>query len=158
MDAAGGAPVQLSEQLTVGPPCVSPDGKHVLFLATRKDRAQVYLTVSTAIGKVESEYPVPSTVSWWGMSWMPDNRSGCGTGFAITSDEFVGLAGAGKRPGKADHTLRGWVGRLPAQFPGWEMDGTGAGTKHQQCCAISRSKPVEPIHTAQMPMPHAKAA
>ena len=34
------------------------------------------LTVTvTATGKVESEYPVPSTAWFFGMSWMPDNRS-----------------------------------------------------------------------------------
>ena len=71
---AGGTPVQLSE--TVGPPCVSPNGQHLLFMSARKDDTRVYVTISTATGKVESEYPAPSTTSWWfGMSWMPDNRS-----------------------------------------------------------------------------------
>jgi eukaryotic-like serine/threonine-protein kinase len=74
MSSAGGAPVQLSEQSTVESPRVSPDGKHLLFTAARKDRARVYLTLSTATGKVESEYPVPSTI-WYGIGWMPDNRS-----------------------------------------------------------------------------------
>jgi len=74
ISSAGGAPVQLSEQSTVESPCVSPDGKHLLFTAAGKDRARVYLTLSTATGKVESEYPVPSTI-WYGINWMPDNRS-----------------------------------------------------------------------------------
>jgi TolB protein len=67
MSLAGATTVQLSEQPPVDGPCVSPDGKHLLFGAARKDGARVYLTLSTASGKVESEYPVPSTV-WYGMS------------------------------------------------------------------------------------------
>lgn len=68
--------MQLSEQasVSVDSPCVSPDGKHLLFAAARKDGSQAYLTLATAAGKVESEYPVPSTI-WYGISWMPDNRS-----------------------------------------------------------------------------------
>ena len=77
--AAGGTPVQLSdqpaEQTALDAPCVSPDGKHLLFTVARKDGARAYLTISTADGKVESEYPVPSTVWFFGMSWMPDNHS-----------------------------------------------------------------------------------
>jgi serine/threonine protein kinase len=75
ISVAGGAPVQLSEQLSVNNPCVSPDGKHVLFGATRENRAGVYMTLSTATGKVESEYPLPSTIWLTGISWMPDSRS-----------------------------------------------------------------------------------
>jgi Tol biopolymer transport system component len=71
---AGGAPVQLSEQTEVGAPCVSPNGEHLLFASRRKDGTRAYVTISTASGKVESEYPVPLT-AWWGISWMPDNRS-----------------------------------------------------------------------------------
>jgi len=74
MSLAGATPVQLSEQPPVDSPCVSPDGKHLLFAAERKDGARVYLTLSTATGIVESEYPAPSTI-WDGMSWMPDSRS-----------------------------------------------------------------------------------
>jgi Tol biopolymer transport system component len=66
--------VQLSEQPPSDSPCVSPDGKHLLFATARNDSAGVYLTLSTATGKVESEYPVPSTI-WYGISWMPDSRS-----------------------------------------------------------------------------------
>jgi len=33
------------------------------------------VTLSTATGKVESEYPLPSTVWYTGISWMPNNRS-----------------------------------------------------------------------------------
>jgi eukaryotic-like serine/threonine-protein kinase len=72
--AAGGEPVQLSEQPVVDAPSVSPNGEHLLFTTARNDGTRVYLTVSSASGKVESEYPVPSTL-WFGMSWMPDNRS-----------------------------------------------------------------------------------
>ncbi len=75
ISAAGGAPVQLSEQPSVYNPCVSPDAKHVLFGAARKDRTGAYVTLSTATGKVESEYPLPSTISYNGISWMPDSRS-----------------------------------------------------------------------------------
>jgi Tol biopolymer transport system component len=76
MPVAGGTPVQLSDQVPVDSPYVSPDGKHLLFTAARKDGSRVYRTLSTATGKVESEYPVPSTNSTWaGVSWMPDNRS-----------------------------------------------------------------------------------
>jgi tricorn protease len=71
---AGGTPVQLWE--TVGALCLSPNGQHLLFISARKDNSLVYVTISTATGKVESEYPVPSTVLWgFGMSWMPNNRS-----------------------------------------------------------------------------------
>jgi serine/threonine protein kinase len=75
ISVAGGAPVQLSEEPSVNNPCVSPDGKHVLFDTRRKDRAGVYVTLSTATGRVESEYPLPSTLWYTGISWMPDNRS-----------------------------------------------------------------------------------
>ncbi len=75
ISVAGGAPVQLSEQLSVDDLCVSPDGKHVLFAAARKEGARVYLTLSTETGKVESEYPLPSTIWYGGVSWMPDSRS-----------------------------------------------------------------------------------
>jgi serine/threonine protein kinase len=75
ISVAGGTPVQLSEQPSVHDPCVSPDGKHVLFGASKKDRAGVYVTLSTATGKVESEYPLPSTIWFTGISWMPDSRS-----------------------------------------------------------------------------------
>jgi eukaryotic-like serine/threonine-protein kinase len=74
LSAAGGSLVQLSEQPAVDGPWVSPSGEHLLFMTPRKDGARVYVTISTATGKIESEYPVPSTV-WWGGSWMPDNRS-----------------------------------------------------------------------------------
>jgi eukaryotic-like serine/threonine-protein kinase len=74
MPVRGGVPTQFSEQSTVETPSVSPDGKHVLFVAARKDGAMVYRTLSTATGKVESEYPMPPTI-WYGISWMPDNRS-----------------------------------------------------------------------------------
>lgn len=70
----GGAPVQLSEQAEVGAPRVSPNGEHLVFASTRKNGTRVYVTISTASGKVESEYPVPLT-ALSGMSWMPDNRS-----------------------------------------------------------------------------------
>ena len=73
LSAAGGGPVQLSEQPAVDGPWVSPSGEHLLFMTPRKDGV-VYVTISTATGKIESEYPVPSTV-WSGASWMPDNRS-----------------------------------------------------------------------------------
>ena len=73
MPSVGGAPVQLSEQPPVDDPCVSSDGKHILFIIARA-LSRVYLTISTATGKAESEYPVPST-KWQGMSWLPDNRS-----------------------------------------------------------------------------------
>jgi serine/threonine protein kinase len=72
---AGGMPMQLSDRPPVDSPYVSPDGKHLLFAAARKDGARVYLTLSTATGKVESEYPVATTTWLYGMSWMPDNRS-----------------------------------------------------------------------------------
>ncbi len=75
MPVAGGPPIQLSEQPPVDSPCVSADGKHLLFTVARKDGARVYLTISTATGQVESEYPVPSTVWLFGMSWMADNLS-----------------------------------------------------------------------------------
>jgi Tol biopolymer transport system component len=76
MSVAGATPVQLSEQPPVDSPFVSPNGKHLLFATARKDGARVYLTLSTATGNVESEYPVPSTISIWsGISWMPDDRS-----------------------------------------------------------------------------------
>ncbi len=74
MPAAGGTSVQVSEEGQVDSPYVSPDGKHVLFAAARKGGSAVYSTISAATSKVESEYPVPST-AWFGMSWMPDNRS-----------------------------------------------------------------------------------
>ena len=74
MALVGSTPVQLSEQPPSDSPCVSPDGKHLLFATARNDSAGVYLTLSTATGKVESEYPVPSTI-WYGISWMPDSRS-----------------------------------------------------------------------------------
>lgn len=74
ISVSGGAPMQFSEQPAVNTPCVSPNGEHLLFMTSRKDGARVYVTISTATGKVESEYPVPSTV-WSGVSWMPDNRS-----------------------------------------------------------------------------------
>jgi Tol biopolymer transport system component len=74
ISVSGGAPIQFSEQPAVGAPCVSPNGEHLLFMTPRKDGARVYVTISTATGKAESEYPVPSTV-WYGVSWMPDNRS-----------------------------------------------------------------------------------
>ena len=66
--------MQLSEHGEVGGPCVSLDGKHLLFVIVRKDGSVVYLTVSTATGEVESEYPNPSTTLGL-MSWMPDNHS-----------------------------------------------------------------------------------
>ncbi|HUO15427.1 MAG TPA: protein kinase [Verrucomicrobiae bacterium] len=75
MSLAGSTPVQLSEQPPVDSPCVSPDGRHLLFAAARKDGARVYVTLSTATGKVESEYPVPSAIWYGGITWMPDNRS-----------------------------------------------------------------------------------
>jgi len=75
ISVTGGAPVQLSEELPTDGPVVSSDGKHVLFAAARKDRARVYLTLSTTTGKVESEYLVSSTAWLFGISWMPDNRS-----------------------------------------------------------------------------------
>lgn len=76
MSVTGGAPVRLSEQPQVGSPCVSPDGKHLLFGVVRKNGTWAYVTVSTATGKVESEYAMPSTtITWFGKSWMPDNRS-----------------------------------------------------------------------------------
>ena len=74
MRAAGGEPVQVSKPGPVGRPCVSFDGKHLLFWSARKDGTAVFLTISTDSGKTESEYPVHSTV-WFGTSWMPDNRS-----------------------------------------------------------------------------------
>ncbi len=70
----GGAAVRLSEQPQAGSSCVSADGKHLLFVAVNKDGTYAYQTVSTATGKVESEYPAPPTTSYV-MSWMPDNRS-----------------------------------------------------------------------------------
>ncbi len=74
LSAAGGSPLQLSEQPAVEGPWVSPNGKHLLFVTARKDGARGYVTISTATGKVESEYPLPSTV-WSATGWMPDNRS-----------------------------------------------------------------------------------
>jgi serine/threonine protein kinase/Tol biopolymer transport system component len=72
---AGGTPVQLWETPS-GAPCVSPNGQHLLFVSARKDGTLVYITMSTATGKVESEYPVSSTARLGlGISWMPDNRS-----------------------------------------------------------------------------------
>ncbi|MGC1106498.1 MAG: protein kinase [Candidatus Acidiferrales bacterium] len=72
--AVGGAPVQLSEQTEVGDPYVSPNGEHLMFASTGKNGTLVYVTISTASSKVESEYPLPLTVLST-MSWMPDNRS-----------------------------------------------------------------------------------
>jgi eukaryotic-like serine/threonine-protein kinase len=76
ISVAGGTPMQFSELGVVDNPCpcVSLDGKHLLFEVARKDRTLIYRTASTSTGKVESEYRVPSTV-WYGLSWMPDNRS-----------------------------------------------------------------------------------
>jgi eukaryotic-like serine/threonine-protein kinase len=70
----GGAPVQLSEQSTVDSPLASPDGKHLLFAVAHKDGSLFYSTISLVTGKLESEYPQPST-AWLGLSWMPDSRS-----------------------------------------------------------------------------------
>jgi len=75
MSLAGGAPAQLSDQPPLDTPYASPDGKHLLFPAARKDGARVYVTLSTATGKIESEYPGPSAALFSGTSWMPDNRS-----------------------------------------------------------------------------------
>jgi eukaryotic-like serine/threonine-protein kinase len=71
---AGGAAARISEEVTLDVPSVSADGQHVLFAAARKDGSVVFVTLSAATGRVESEYPVPST-SWYGVGWMPDNRS-----------------------------------------------------------------------------------
>jgi Tol biopolymer transport system component len=75
MNMTGTAAMPLSDEPPIGPPHVSPDGKHVLFAASRKDGARVALTLSAETGKVESEYPVPPTTWWYGATWLPDNRS-----------------------------------------------------------------------------------
>jgi eukaryotic-like serine/threonine-protein kinase len=76
MSTSRSAPVQVSESEPAGFPSVSPDGKHLLFDVAHKDGSLFFLTFSTATGKLESEYPLPST-AWFGfgLSWMPDNRS-----------------------------------------------------------------------------------
>jgi Tol biopolymer transport system component len=74
MAAAGGVPVPIFGQEEIRFRGVSLDGKHLLLVTQRQDRRATYITISTATGETESEYPVPPT-TWFGTGWMPDNRS-----------------------------------------------------------------------------------
>jgi Periplasmic component of the Tol biopolymer transport system len=74
---AGGKPTPISEDVSLSPPFVSPDGKHVLFAGIVKDGRVLIRVVSSETGKVEREIPPKETFDTVARSanWMPGNRS-----------------------------------------------------------------------------------
>jgi len=74
---AGGTPVRISDRVALSPAFVSPDGKHVAFVAPRKDGTIEIALVSAVNGAPESAVPSPATFDQTAGAgcWMPDNRS-----------------------------------------------------------------------------------
>jgi len=74
---AGGTPVQVSDRVALSPAFVSPDSKHVGFVAPRKDGTIEIALVSAENGASESAVPSPTTFdqSAGAGCWMPDSRS-----------------------------------------------------------------------------------
>ena len=69
--------MELSTDVSISPPFVSPDGKHVLLAAITKEGQVLIRTVSAETGKVESELAPKETfdtVVRRAANWMPDNR------------------------------------------------------------------------------------
>ena len=75
--ASGGAPIRLSDRVALSPGLASLDGKHVAFVAPRKDGTVVVAIVSGENGAPESEASSPPTfdMSVNAGCWMPDNQS-----------------------------------------------------------------------------------
>ncbi len=74
---SGGAPIRLSDRLTLSPPFLSRDARHVAFASPRRDGTVVSAVVSGDNGAVEAELGVPTTMDRNVRTgcWMPDNRS-----------------------------------------------------------------------------------
>jgi serine/threonine protein kinase/Tol biopolymer transport system component len=75
--ASGGKPVEVSGDVSLSPPFVSPDAKHVVFAAIAKDGRVMIKVVSSETGKVEREMPPKETFDTVVRSanWTPDSRS-----------------------------------------------------------------------------------
>ena len=75
--ASGGTPIRLSDRVALSPGLASLDGRHVAFVAPRKDGTIVVALVSGENGAAESEVSSPPTfdTSVGVACWMPDNRS-----------------------------------------------------------------------------------
>jgi eukaryotic-like serine/threonine-protein kinase len=74
---SGGTPVRVSDRVSVSPPFLSLDGRHVLFATPLKNGAIGGAVFSVGSGALENEINVPNTfdVSASVLCWMPDNRS-----------------------------------------------------------------------------------
>ena len=75
--SSGGTPIRLSDRVALSPGLASLDGRHVAFVAPRKDGTVVVAIVSGENGAPESEASSPPTfdMSVNAGCWMPDNRS-----------------------------------------------------------------------------------
>jgi len=72
----GGEPAQVSEGVSLSPPQVSFDEKHVLFAHPRKDGKVVGWIVSSTTGEVEFEFENPTLDQFSAaMYWMPSGHS-----------------------------------------------------------------------------------
>jgi len=59
--ASGGKPVEVSGDVSLSPPFVSPDGKHVVFAALVNDGRVLIKVVSSETRKVERQMPPKET-------------------------------------------------------------------------------------------------
>jgi len=74
---AGGTPVRISDRVALSPAFVTPDGRHLGFVAPRKDGTIEIALVSADNGAPESAVPSPPTFDQTAGAgcWMPDSRS-----------------------------------------------------------------------------------
>ena len=77
MPSSGGSPIRVSDRVALSPGLASLDGRHVAFLAARKDGTLEIAVVSAEKGTPESEVSPPPTFdnSVTAGCWMPDSRS-----------------------------------------------------------------------------------
>ncbi len=148
----GGTPVQLSEQPPVHDPCVSPDGKHVLFVHRKK--GPCWGLCDTFDSDRQSRVGISRAFHGLVRNQLDAGQSfGRSAGYKIRSEKSVGLASARRRAGETDHALHNRRWSLRAVLPGREMGGDGAGPKYQQRRSISRGKQVEQDDLLLLPPP-----